>query len=185
MIEHEGEADQAQLRFIWPTADDSDFERDMRLSLLARVVDIVLTDTLREELGQAYSPFAGSSTSRIYPDYGTFLAGASLELAQIEAGRQAIIAAIEGLRAAPVDEDLLQRARQPLLENYDNARKTNGSWMSLVADAQRNPRDRERFLQGKEVALAITGEELQALAIEYLDPARAVQVEVVPKPAAD
>ena len=185
VIEHEGEADQAQLRFIWPTADDSDFERDMRLSLLARVVDIVLTDTLREELGQAYSPFAGSSTSRIYPDYGTFLAGASLELAQIEAGRQAIIAAIEGLRAAPVDEDLLQRARQPLLENYDNARKTNGSWMSLVADAQRNPRDRERFLQGKEVALAITGEELQALAIEYLDPARAVQVEVVPKPAAD
>lgn len=185
VIEHEGEADQAQLRFIWPTADDSDFERDMRLSLLARVVDIVLTDTLREELGQAYSPFAGSSTSRIYPDYGTFLAGASLELAQIEAGRQAIIAAIEGLRAAPVDEDLLQRARQPLLENYDNALKTNGSWMSLVADAQRNPRDRERFLQGKEVALAITGEELQALAIEYLDPARAVQVEVVPKPAAD
>lgn len=185
VIEHEGEADQAQLRFIWPTADDSDFERDMRLSLLARVVDIVLTDTLREELGQAYSPFAGSSTSRIYPDYGTFHAGASLELAQIEAGRQAIIAAIEGLRAAPVDEDLLQRARQPLLENYDNALKTNGSWMSLVADAQRNPRDRERFLQGKEVALAITGEELQALAIEYLDPARAVQVEVVPKPAAD
>lgn len=185
VIEHEGEADQAQLRFIWPTADDSDFERDMRLSLLARVVDIVLTDTLREELGQAYSPFAGSSTSRIYPDYGTFLAGASLELAQLEAGRQAIIAAIEGLRAAPVDEDLLQRARQPLLENYDNALKTNGSWMSLVADAQRNPRDRERFLQGKEVALAITGEELQALAIEYLDPARAVQVEVVPKPAAD
>ncbi|GGA01359.1 peptidase M16 [Blastomonas marina] len=185
VIEHDGEADQAQLRFIWPTADDSDFERDMRLSLLARVVDIVLTDTLREELGQAYSPFAGSSTSRIYPDYGTFLAGASLELAQLEAGRQAIIAAIEGLRAAPVDEDLLQRARQPLLENYDNALKTNGSWMSLVADAQRNPRDRERFLQGKEVALAITGEELQALAIEYLDPARAVQVEVVPKPAAD
>lgn len=184
-IEHEGEADQAQLRFLWPTTDDSDYERDVRLTLLARVVDIVLTDTLREELGQAYSPFAGSSTSRIYPGYGTFLAGASLELAQLEAGREAIVAAIEGLRAAPIDEDLLQRARQPLLESYDNALKTNGSWMGLVADAQRNPRDRERFLKGKDVALAVTGEELQALAIAYLDPARAVQVEVVPGPSED
>lgn len=184
-IEHEGEADQAQLRFVWPTADDSDFERDLRLTLLARVVDIVLTDSLREELGQAYSPFAGSSTSRIYPDYGTFLAGASLELAQLEAGREAIVSAIESLRAAPVDEDLLQRARQPLIESYDNGLKTNSSWMALVADAQRNPRDRRRFLVGKDIALSITGEDLQALAIEYLDPARAVQIEVVPTAAGD
>lgn len=179
-IVHQGEADQAQVRFVWPTTDDSDFARDMRLTLLARVVDIALTDTLREKLGQAYSPFAGSSTSRVYDDYGTFVAGAAVDYAQLDAASAAVAETIAALRAAPIDADLLQRARQPLLESYDNALKTNSGWMGLVEDAQRYPEGLTRFQRGKDEALSVTGAQLQALAIEYLDPADAVQLLVVP-----
>ena len=180
-IEHKGEPDQAQVRFIWPTVDDSDFERDVQLSMLARVVDIALTDNLREELGQAYTPYAGSSTSRIYRDYGTFYAGANVDYALLDDARDAVIETINMLRDAPVDDDLIQRARQPVLEGYDNALKTNAGWMGLVEDAQRRPEGLRRYLAGKDAFMAVTGEQLQALAREFLDPDAAVQVLVVPK----
>ena len=180
-IEHTGEPDQAQVRFVWPTVDDSDFDRDVQLSLLARVVDIALKDNLREELGQAYSPYAGSSTSRIYRDYGTFLAGAGVDYALLDEARDAVIETITMLREAPIDDDLIQRARQPVLEGYDNALKTNGGWMGLVEDAQRRTEGLRRYLAGKDAVMAVTGEQLQALAREYLDPDAAVQVLVVPK----
>ncbi len=53
--------------------------------------------------------------------------------------------------------------------------------MGLVEDAQRYPEGLGRFQRGKQEALSVTGEQLQALAIEYLDPAAAVQVRVVPE----
>jgi hypothetical protein len=64
VITHKGEADQALLQWTWPTTDDSDLAETLRLGLLARVARIALTEKLREELGQAYSPSAGASNSR-------------------------------------------------------------------------------------------------------------------------
>ncbi|MEO1221620.1 MAG: insulinase family protein, partial [Pseudomonadota bacterium] len=114
VLTHEGEADQALLRMVWPTNDDSDFAEEMRLSLLSRMVRIELTDRLREELGQAYSPTASSSMSKIYPGYGTFSLTASLDVAEVETARAAIAAMIADFREQPIDPDLIRRARQPL-----------------------------------------------------------------------
>ena len=61
VLTHKGEADQALLQWTWPTTDDSDLAETLRLGLLARVARIALTEKLREELGQAYSPSAGAS----------------------------------------------------------------------------------------------------------------------------
>ena len=43
--------------------------------LLGRVLRLELTDSLREQLGQTYSPTADSSTSRVYPGWGTMTMG--------------------------------------------------------------------------------------------------------------
>ncbi len=181
VLRHEGEADQALVRIIWPTTDDSDFEEAMRVSLLARVAQIELTDRLREDLGQAYSPRASSSMSQAYPGYGTFTVSSSVDVAQVDATREAIAALISDLRSAPVDQDVIDRARQPLLEAYDNALKSLGGWMGLADRAQSEADRLERWFAGPETLNAVTAEDLLATAKKYLAIGDGVEFLVLPE----
>lgn len=181
VLRHKGEADQALLRIVWPTDDDSDFAEEMRMELLARVVRIALTERLREELGQTYSPSASSSMSRIHPGYGVFVVSASVDVAEVEATRSAITDLVGALIAAPLDADIVDRARQPLLEAYDNALKSLDGWMNLADRAQSQPERLERWFDGPGVLRAITPEDLRDAAARYLAPSGGVEFLVVPE----
>jgi zinc protease len=180
LLTHKGEADQALLQWTWPTTDDSDQAETLRLGLLARVMRIVLTDTLREELGQAYSPTASAGNSRYYRDYGTFSIGASVDVAEVAATRAAVGQVIAQLRSEPHSGDLIERARRPLLEEYDNALKDLGGWIGLAARAQSDPTRLERWHSAPGVLRAITPEDLHQTALKWLNPEAAVEILVAP-----
>ena len=181
VIRHDGPADQALLRLTWPTRDDSDPAETEALELLERMMRVELTDMLRERLGKAYSPGADSAPSRVYRDYGIFAVTASVDVADVPATRAALAQAIAELRDRPIDPDLVQRARQPMIEGIDNALKNNPSWLSLVDRAQTEPDRIDRYLKSKERLMAITPADIEALAKRYLDPKAAVEVLVLPK----
>ncbi|HTN15041.1 MAG TPA: insulinase family protein [Sphingomonadaceae bacterium] len=178
---HDGAADQAMIRFSWPTRDDSDPKESAALGLLDAVVQIELTEELREKLGSTYSPSVSAGQSRFYTGYGTFDIGASIAPADLETVRQAIVTTIAALRTSLVDEDTLLRARRPMLENIDNALKSNNGWMGLVDRAQSEPERIDRFLGSKAVLESLTVEDLRALAVKYLDPAKALEVVALPR----
>lgn len=180
VLYHSGEEDQAMLDLTWPTTDDSDQAEDTKLSLLARIMRLQLTEELRERLGQAYSPSASSRTSSIYRGYGTFDINASLDLEDVEAGRTAILAAVEKLRSEPVDTDMLDRARRPVLDAYDNALKNNGFWLSLIESAQSDQSRIERYHRARTLAEAVTVQELQATAARYLVRDNMLELLIVP-----
>jgi len=184
LIEHDGEADQSRVSLIWPTTDDEDVELVSRMNLLSRVTRLLLTEKLREELGQTYSPGVSSSLSGIYDDYGTFSVSASVDVEQLDAAHQALVDVINSLIETPPDEDLIQRAKQPILEGLENALKSNNGWMRFVDRAQSKPEDIERFLSAPDRYNQATGEELQSLAQQYLNPDNAVQFRVVPSATA-
>jgi len=183
-LTHRGEADQALLQWTWPTTDDSDFGETLRLDLLARVVRIALTEKLREELGQAYSPSAGASSSRIYRDYGIFSLAVSVDVKEIEATRAAVDEVLRELRDTPPGDDMIERARRPVLEQYDNALKDLGGWIGLAARAQSDPERIDRWLAAPDLIRAITPQDLQATAARWLAEGAAVEVAVVPEAAA-
>lgn len=180
-LTHRGEADQALLRLLWPTTDDDDQAEEIRANLLARAVRLELTEELRERLGQAYSPSAGSAMSSVYDDYGTFTISASLDIAAVDEARAAILAVVERLRSQPLDADTLDRARRPLIETYDNFLKTNRGWARLADRAQTRPERIERFLAGRELLEAMTGADIQAAATRWLNTAEVLEVLVVPQ----
>ncbi|MPS70838.1 MAG: insulinase family protein [Novosphingobium sp.] len=181
VLRHTGPADQALLRLTWPTRDDSDPLDALKLQMLERVVRIELTDSLREVLGKAYSPSAGSSLSHYWKGYGTFTISASIDVADVPASREAIGKVARELRLAPVSDDVLQRARAPLLEAYQNALKGNGGWLSLVDRAQTQADRIERFTKARDRLLTITPADVQAMAQRYLDPAMGLEVLALPE----
>lgn len=181
-IHHTGQADQAAIHFVWPTTDDRDPVETLRLELLERVVKLELTDVLREKLGKAYSPSASHDASRDWAGYGTFTIAVSVETGEVQATQAAIAETIDSLLAGPIDSDLLLRARQPMIERYDNALKTNGGWMALAARTQSEPDRIERFVNGKTRLAAITPQELLETARHYLAREKAVELLSLPQP---
>ncbi len=179
-VHHTGEADQALIQLVWPTADDSDFGQSQALELLERVVRLALTDELRERLGKAYSPSASSSTSDIWRGYGTFSLAASVDVGDVDDTRAAIRAVVAQLAAAPVESDVIERARRPLLESYDNALKSNAGWLRLAGRAQSEAYRLDRFAQAKALMERVTPADLQALAARYLQSEAVVEILVLP-----
>ena len=181
-LTHQGEEDQALLRLLWPTDDDSDPVAVAQANLLARIVRLELTEELRERLGQAYSPASGSSMSSIYEGYGTFAISASLDAALVDEAREAILAVVARLRSDAVSRDTLDRARRPVLEAYDNFLKTNGGWARLTNRAQSRPERLERYRQGRSVLAGLTAEDVRMAAVRWLDPRAVLEVLVLPEP---
>lgn len=180
-LTHKGEPDKAIIRIVWPTTDNSDLTESIKLRLVARMLDVALTDNLREELGKVYGASTNSSTSRIYRDYGTLRLTISVDTVDIVPAREAIDAVMEELRGDGINADLLERARKPYLESLDNALKSLGGWMGLVDRAQSQPQYIDRFLAAPDIAKAITPEDLQATARKYLQPDDAVTLVVAPE----
>ena len=183
-LTHTGPADQALLRVTWATRDDSDPVEKQVLNLLGRLTQIEMTEVLRQRLGKTYSPGATSEQSRNWRGYGTFAVSSSVNVADVAATRAAIFETIASLRNTPVNADILLRARQPLVESFENALKSNSGWLALVARAQSEPDRIDRQLKAKERLLAVTAEDVRHAANAYLGDAAAVEITVLPEAAA-
>ena len=179
VLTHAGAPDQALAQTYWPTTDDGDAQEEATLELLARVMRLEMTDTIREQLGASYSPSAGSSMSDIYDGYGTFSTSVIVEPSQADEVFGVVDQLADKLRSAPVDADTLDRARKPLLEQIAQARKNNGWWLGVADDAQLDAGRLDRIRTQEDRYHAVTPQMLQQAAQRYLDPAQALRIRVV------
>ncbi|HZV08139.1 MAG TPA: insulinase family protein, partial [Novosphingobium sp.] len=184
VVRHTGPANQAMLRLTWPTRDDSDPQAKQVLNMLGRVAQVELTENLRQRLGKAYAPSASSDPSRVWRGYGTFAITASVDVADLAVMRAAMLDTVAALRARPVSADIMLRARQPLVESFQNALKSNGGWLALVARAQSQPDRIARHLKAEARLAAVSAGDVQAAARRYLGAGAAVEVAVLPEGAA-
>ncbi|QCB53604.1 insulinase family protein [Sphingopyxis sp. PAMC25046] len=176
---HKGPAEQAELRVYWPARDDSDLAEAMRLNLLARVMQLKLTEELRERLGESYSPGAAASLSDEFPGYGHLFAASNVDYQDLATTRAAIFAIAKELRDQPVDADLIDRARRPLVEAMVKARRENSYWLNYVAEAATHADRLDRSRNGIAEVEAATPAELQALARRYLVDDKALVIKAV------
>jgi len=168
-IPHNGEANQLAWRRIWTTSGDNDQKTSQSMDLLARVATLRLTDELREKLGATYGVSANSDMSNLYLQRGTFsisTAGDPKDIATIETTVDQVISA---LVKSPVDPDLFERARKPVLESYADWKKQNNTWLGVAAETQTNPDRLNRFRKSETNFASITANDLWELAKQYLD----------------
>jgi zinc protease len=176
---HRGPADQAEVRLYWQARDDGDFAEMLRIDLLAKIMDIALTDELRERLGKTYGPSAGADLSTLNPGYGHIFAGANVDIGDVPATEAAMRKVAAELAAAPPSADLIDRARKPLLESMAKARRENGYWINWLSFATSRADRLERIRSGISVMEAITAEELQSTARTYFTDNRLMVIRAV------
>ena len=180
ILTHEGEADQGALALSWQTDDAEDLRDDITRDLLAAVMGLRLTETLREELGTTYSPEAFSFSQQTYEGFGHLTAFATVAPEAMDDAARVIREIAAELAAEPVETDVLERARNPIRENYERSESQNAGWVALVAQAQSDPEILDRRRQQQAFLDAITAGDLQAAARAYLAGADPVEIRVVP-----
>ena len=196
VLPHTGEADQALVEFYWPTTDDGDYREDVRLRLLAELLQIKVTDEIRENLGASYSPVARSFTSSIYPGYGYIQISTNVATGDVDRVAAAVKQIATELSAplpmigvpappSPIAADELARARAPILENIANSIKNNSSWLGIVDAAQSKPAKLDRFRSGGTAFGKVSADDLLVLARTYLAPDRALLIQSLYDTAGD
>ncbi|WP_420607731.1 M16 family metallopeptidase [Novosphingopyxis sp.] len=178
-LTHDGPADQAMLLDYWKTTDDSDYTREIVASVTARAVDILMRDKLREELGATYGAQVGSDMSDVFDGYGTFSVGATLAPDRLDEAQDAIDEVLATLRASPIDDDLLLRARAPVIEAIAKSRRENGFWLGVASQAQSEADRLDRVRQQLATVEAVTPADIQTFAQTYLTADKKLPIRIV------
>ena len=136
---------------------------------------------MREELGATYSPSAVSYAQRTFAGFGHITAYATVPAETMHETATAIRAIAAELADAPVDSDLLDRARNPIREAFQRAESGNSGWIELVAMAQSDPEVLTRRRVRREILDALTPADLQAVAKRYMTGETPLEIRVVPQ----
>jgi zinc protease len=139
----------------------------------------MLTDSVRETLGDSYGVSVSSLTSDVFKGYGYMSAAAIVAPDKTDEVQKAIADAAEQLRDKPISDDLMVRARNPELESIQHQDRDNGFWLGALSKAQSVPERLDRIRQRKAILQSITAADLQKLAQKYLQPNQVQQVRIV------
>ncbi len=179
LLSHDGPTDKAMVESVWPTTDDSNYREVIGVELLKDVLDIMLTDNVREKLGDSYGVNLQSAMSDAFPGFGYLSAAAVVAPDKIEEVDKAIAEAAAQLRDKPVAKDVLERARNPELDKADRQLRDNSYWLSSLEKAQSEPDRLDRIRRKKALLQSITAADIQELARKYLRPERVQKVQIV------
>ncbi len=165
----------------WPTCDASDIQRTRRLRLLADVFSDRLRIKIREELGESYSPRAGSAPSDTYRDYGFLFTTLTVDPAKADLVEKVTLALADDLATGNITADELNRIRLPALTAMKEAERTNSYWLGAVlSQAQEQPQRLDWSRTRLTDLEAVTTDELNALAKTYLLSTRAHRFQLLP-----
>ncbi len=91
---------------------------------------------------------------------------------------------VADLRQTPLSDDELERARQPRVELFTQARQTNGYWLSALVGAQTDPRRLDLVRTTIPALKHVTAADVQRMAQAYLLDDKAWRFEVQPRASA-
>ncbi len=165
------------IRIAWPTPDFYNVSQTRRLGMLAQVIDEKMRVRIREELGDAYSPFAYRYASEAYANYGYIMTQVGVAPEKAEEARLAVLEIAKDLADNGVPADVLERVKIPIIKNMTAQRQQNQYWMrSVLSEIAQQP-FRLAWANNMEADYAvINAEELSLLAKQFLINDKALQV---------
>ncbi|WP_374468889.1 M16 family metallopeptidase [Phenylobacterium sp.] len=182
VLTHKGRPDQSVGYIGWPTTDFwENPQRARETAVLGEVMRLRLTEELREAQGSTYSPSLGYNHSLVWTGWGYIAASVEVppeKLPEFFADVQKIAA---DLKAKPISDDELARAKKPRIEGFQRARVTNQYWLGQLSGAQDDPRRLDvirELIPGTE---KVTAADVQRAAQTFLKPDGAYRLVVRPQ----
>lgn len=172
---------QARAVMYWVTDDTSDVRKARRLAVLSGVVNERIRVRIRNELGEAYSPFAYHDASRVFDGMGHLVAIVNIDEERLELVGGILDDIAASIVEEGIDEDEFERVLNPRVRSLENQYRSNPYWLNTVLlGAYEHPRQLDWARSLFTDYPSITRSEVEALAREYLTGDR-ILVRVVPQ----
>jgi len=185
-IFHTGLPTQAMGYIAWPTVDSIGERKEARtVQLLARVLQLRVTDELREKQGAGYSPGASATSSKVFPGYGYVFAQIDTPPELLPSFFETVDTMAAGLRDAPIEADELNRARLSTVESIRRSQSTNAYWVSNLEEVHDDPAQVQALRTIISDLEAVTPADIQRVAQTYLTSDKAWRAQVTARPAAE
>jgi zinc protease len=190
VLTHKGPAEQAIVHVSWRTKGGIDPIEAERFYVLASILQLRLTEKVREAAGQSYSPDGGWTFSN-FADLGRFYAHASVTPDQVKPVEAIIDGIAADLAKNGVTQDELTRVIEPAVKGRARTRQSNSFWSFILSelDVPKLPGSQSGFALDREAQTearlqAITPAQLHEIAKRYLLPQNTIRIQVLPeKPA--
>ncbi len=166
---------------VFPIPDGLETHARRCGGLLGNVVNDRLRVEVREKLGAAYSPGAGTQQSMVYPGSGLLLIQAMSDPDKVAALVEACLGVARSLSEAGVTDEEVARIKEPLLKGRRDAKRQNGYWLSVLSESSRKPRNLDDLRTSDAFYETFTAADLTPFAREYLQPERASVLVVNPE----
>ena len=178
---HNGQPEQAGVALYYKGTDSFGDRREARLvSLLSEVLQLRVTEEIREKQALTYSPSASAASSNTYPDYGFITISGEVDTARIPDFYAAVDKVIASFNDQPVTADELNRARAPMIERHRRSQADNGFWLGNLGQLHRAPENEPLIVNYIETLQGFTAQDIQDAARTYLQSEKPLRVEVVP-----
>ena len=107
--------------------------------MLGTVLDDRLRLEIRERLGAAYSPGAGSEFSSVYENNGFFYIQAMADPDKVETLVEACLATADTLAQKGATDEEVKRLAEPEMNGLRDAMRTNAYWLDGLSKSLRRP----------------------------------------------
>jgi zinc protease len=179
-LTHKGRADQAVGYVAFSGFDARETRKARAQRFVRQLMRLRLTEEFRERLGASYSPTAGDFASEAFAGFGLLSASAETPPKQVPEFFRIVDEIAAELRGGKFDDDLIARAREPLVDQAQTSERTNGFWLSALSDAQTDPRTVPAIKSRIRDLQTMSKTEIVAAATEILQPERRVRIVVGP-----
>lgn len=181
-LTHKGRADQSIGYLGWKTNDYwADPQKARETAVMTDVLQLRLTEELRETQGATYSPNVGVNHSQTWTGWGYVAASVEVPPEKLEPFFADVAKIAADMKTKEVTADELARAKSPRIERMQKARRTNQFWLAELSGAQADPRKLELIRNGIADVEKITAADVQRAAQAYLTDDRAFRVTVTPE----
>ena len=147
------------------------------------VLETILRDILREELGQTYTVSVGLSQPLPQRGAGAIQVRFGAAPDNLEAMTARVMQEVKRLQDGGPSADLTNRAKESARRNYEVALKQNDYWLRRLESVHTLNRDPEEILTRAKRIDAVTRETLQDVFRKYFPSDRSTVVALVPAPA--
>lgn len=181
-LTHKGRPDQAMALIAWPGLDFASSPQAARqLRVLELILQLRLTDELRERQGVTYSPRTDFESPWGLTGYGYVSASVQAPPDKLDGFFAAVADIARDLRDNPVAADELERARGPRVQQLIQAQSTNEWWLGQFEGAQTDPRRLDAIRSTVSGMERVTAAEVQTAARRFLVDDKAWKLVIVPE----
>ena len=182
---YRGQDEQSLTTILFTGPSEDSLDRRLHLRMLEMILDILMREELREELGGVYA-FSASASMEPDPDslYRVSLTFGS-DPARVEELVDALFGLIADVQADGPREDLMEKARAQIVRQREEQLEQNSYWLRVLEYwATEDDVDLTNFVDLEVVESrtdAVTVAEVQASAVDYLPLDRYILVSLYPE----